>query len=63
MKKFRFKFFDGQVFFGYGAIPRDALVSLGLGAYNPVAYDVDEPNNEPGHSLDRLPKSAFVRGS
>lgn len=42
MKLFEFTFFDGQVFTGYGETERDALVRLGLGAYNPVAYDVRE---------------------
>lgn len=40
MKTYEFKFFDGQVFTGAGCNERDALVRLGLGAYNPVAYDV-----------------------
>ena len=39
---FEFKFFDGQVFRGRGISEKDALVRLGLGAYNPVAYDVRE---------------------
>jgi hypothetical protein len=41
-KLFEFKFFDGQVFRSRGHNERDALVRLGLGAYNPVAYTVRE---------------------
>ena len=41
-KLFEFKFFDGQVFKGHGASERDALVRLGLGEYNPVAYTARE---------------------
>lgn len=42
MRTFRFKFFDGQVFIGRGENVRAALIALGLGAYNPVAYDVTD---------------------
>lgn len=42
MRTYRFKFFDGQIFVGQGATPRHALVLLGLGAYNPVAYEVTD---------------------
>lgn len=42
MRTYRFKFFDGQVFIGRGVSPRAALVALGLGDYNPVAYVVTE---------------------
>ena len=39
---YEFKFFDGQQFRGWGLNERDALVRLGLGAYNPVAYKAQE---------------------
>ena len=42
---YKFVFFDGQIFYGWGHNERDALVKLGLGAYNPVAYTATE---EPG---------------
>lgn len=42
VRRYRFKFFDGQVFIGEGKTVRDALVRLGLGAYNPVAYEVTD---------------------
>jgi hypothetical protein len=45
-KTFEFKFFDGQVFRGPGRDATDALNRLGLGAYNPVAYDVEEVEPE-----------------
>jgi hypothetical protein len=41
MATFRFKFFNGQVFTGRGDNERAALVALGLGAYNPVAYTAE----------------------
>lgn len=42
MKLFEFKFFNGQAFRGRGTDERDALVRMGLGAYNPVAYEARE---------------------
>ncbi len=42
MRRYRFKFFDGSVFEGNGTSVRDALTRLGLGAYNPVAYEVTD---------------------
>lgn len=42
MPRYRFKFFDGQVFVADGETVRDALDVLGLSAYNPVAYEVKE---------------------
>jgi hypothetical protein len=41
-KYYRFTFWTGQVYYGYGKTPRDALERLGLGAYNPVAYEWEE---------------------
>lgn len=45
-KKFKFTFFDGQVFGGYGTTEADAIKDLGLEAYNPVAYTVEEIKDE-----------------
>lgn len=42
MTTYRFKFFDGQVFTARETSIRDALRTLGLEAYNPVAYEVTE---------------------
>ena len=42
MPRYSFKFYDGQTFVACGDTPRDALKTLGLGAYNSVAYDVTE---------------------
>lgn len=42
MRRYRFQFFDGSVFVGDGVSTRDALIKLGLGAYNPVAYEVTD---------------------
>lgn len=39
---YKFVFFDGQIFYGWGLNERDALKGLGLEAYNPVAYTVTD---------------------
>jgi hypothetical protein len=45
-KFYKFTFWTGQVYREWGTSPRHALNRLGLGAYNPVAYEVEEI--EPG---------------
>jgi hypothetical protein len=42
LKTFEFTFFTGQRYVGEGLDERDALRRLGLGAYNPAAYDAKE---------------------
>lgn len=37
---FEFTFFDGQIFRAVARSEREALIKLGLGAYNPNAYSV-----------------------
>lgn len=42
MKKYKFTFWNGQIFVGAGINHLDVLRRLGLQAYNPVAYDYEE---------------------